>query len=166
MEIQQMLQSDRLDSGEYEVLLNAVDKCRGVPGASFEIGMRRGGSSLLIMQQFLKNNDKRPHVATDPYGNIEYTHFETQVIQDSGYSRAMKHNAVKFVHDWCEQHDYEFIFFPLEDTEYFKRFSDGFPIYDSSKRIETQYSLVFFDGPHSTEILKQEIDFLGFPKIK
>ena len=44
-------------------------------------------------------------------------------------------------------------------TEFFKRFSDGIPIYNENKYIINRYSLVFFDGPHSVSAIKTECDF-------
>ena len=53
----------------------------------------------------------------------------------------------------------ECLYFPLEDTEFFKRYSDGVPIYNNNKYIINTYALVFFDGPHTTELVKKEFDF-------
>ena len=47
----------------------------------------------------------------------------------------------------------------MEDTEFFKRFADGVPFYNEYKIVETNYALVFFDGPHTLEALLEEIDF-------
>ena len=63
------------------------------------------------------------------------------------------------MYTWCCENELEFLYFPLEDTEFFKRYSDGVPIYDEEKRIENQYKLVFFDGPHQYEPVKVEVDF-------
>jgi isopropylmalate/homocitrate/citramalate synthase len=34
-----------------------------------------------------------------------------------------------------------------KDTEFFKRYCDGIPIYDEYKRIVNKYAMVFLDGP-------------------
>ena len=47
----------------------------------------------------------------------------------------------------------------MEDTEFFKRFSDGIPYYDQYKTMITEYSLVHFDGPHTTSAVIDELDF-------
>ena len=53
----------------------------------------------------------------------------------------------------------ECLYFPLEDTEFFKRYSDGIPIYNEYKKIINTYALVFFDGPHTSNLVKIEFDF-------
>lgn len=52
----------------------------------------------------------------------------------------------------CPSTGMECLFFPLEDTEFFKRYCDGIPIYDEYKRIVNKYAMVFLDGPHTTEL--------------
>jgi hypothetical protein len=53
-----------------------------------------------------------------------------------------------------------FLFFPLEDWEFFNRFQDGVPVYvNGSKQVINQYALVHFDGPHTTDIVLGETMF-------
>ena len=60
------------DSQEYEVLTNAVNQIKGVPGAVVEIGTRRGGSAKMIIDTLANNHDtNRSMFCIDPYGNIE-----------------------------------------------------------------------------------------------
>ena len=54
----------------------------------------------------------------------------------------------------------------LEDTEYFSRFGDGFPVYNEEKHVEITYAHVFFDGPHDVKSLKKEIDFFHSRSVK
>ena len=151
--------SNSIDSSEYNILINAVKNIKNVPGITVEIGVREGGSSYLIMKTLLENNDKRDsHLGLDPYGNIDYTHWEN-VTQKLGYTNDMKNRMMKNIYKWCEINDFNFILLPLEDTEYFKRFTDGLPIYNENKKICNEYSLVFFDGPHSVNDIKTEINF-------
>ena len=63
------------------------------------------------------------------------------------------------LYKWCDENSMEFLFFPLEDTEFFKRYADGVPIYKDEKKIINTYKLVFFDGPHTFECIKEEISF-------
>ena len=51
------------------------------------------------------------------------------------------------------------MFFNLEDTEFFKRFSDGVPVYEDNKRIENKFSLVFIDGPHHTQAVLDAFEY-------
>jgi hypothetical protein len=53
----------------------------------------------------------------------------------------------------------EFNFVNLEDSEFFKRYADGYPVYDFEKKLLTKYETVHFDGPHDTESVMKEVDF-------
>jgi hypothetical protein len=58
------------------------------------------------------------------------------------------------------------VFFNLEDTEFMGRFHDGVPVYDGGKQILNHYALVFFDGPHDTlSILNEVLFFLPRSRI-
>ena len=148
------------DSREYHILERAARSVSGVPGLTCEIGVREGGGTKAIIDAVrLSGGPKKVHVAIDPFGNIEYAHFETLVAKEPGYTNAMKNRMLKLLYQYCEQHGVECLFFPLEDTEYFKRFADGVPLYDQFKTMENRYALVFFDGPHTTALVKTEFDF-------
>lgn len=153
-----------VDSREYEILMNACDRIQGVPGFTCEIGMYRGGSSYKMMMNRLVSHQTNksqifPHISIDPYGNIEYTHWETRKERGRNYTNKIRNSTLKALYSWCADNDYPFLFFNMEDTEFFKRFSDGVPFYDEFKYIINSYALVFFDGPHSTQFIKTEIDF-------
>lgn len=156
--IEDLRAKNMLDSREYEILQNAVTLIKGVPGLSCELGMRMGGSSYLIMKELLINEDKRVHIGVDPYGNIAYSHFEDKVVRFD-YTTKMKYTAQNFLNTWCLENEFDYIFFPLEDTEFFKRYADGVPVYNVHKTICNTYAFVFYDGPHTTQLVKHEIDF-------
>ncbi|MDC1037984.1 class I SAM-dependent methyltransferase [Candidatus Marinimicrobia bacterium] len=154
----------KTDSQEYEILINAVKEIKALDGLTLEIGCYKGGSSLLIMKTLLANNDKKVHIGIDPYGNIDYCHWENRI--DKGirnYTDLVKNEMLCDLYTWCFENNMEFKFFNLEDTEFFNRFSDGVPVYDrkylDNKQIINDYALVFFDGPHSTDLIKTEITF-------
>ena len=48
-----------VDSGEYEILHNAVARIKGTPGAVVEIGTRRGGSAKLIIDTLAMQDEDR-----------------------------------------------------------------------------------------------------------
>jgi len=158
--IQKNLESTVIDtdSREYGVLSNAVREIGDVQGLTCEIGVRSGGSSKLIMETLLEMGKKKTHIGIDPYGNIDYTHWNT-VTEKLGYNNKMRNNMLKNLYTFCCDHDLDFLFFPLEDTEYFQRFNDGVPVYNEYKQKINMYSLVFFDGPHSTDLIKSAVDF-------
>jgi len=146
------------DSTEYFILENAVRNVKNVSGLTCEIGVREGGSSLLIMKILKETNQNKIHIGIDPFGNINYKCNEYNVVKYD-YTNKMKVKMLKNLYDYCFHEDMEFIYFPLEDSDFFEKFKNGLPIYNESKKIVDEYSLVFFDGPHTIEIVKNEFDF-------
>lgn len=168
------------DSQEYEVLVNAVNQIRGVSGAVVEIGTRRGGSAKMIMDALANNGDaNRSMFCIDPYGNIEYlytnvgmsvhypnvplegdpTSKEEVVPRRLDYTNDMRNRIIPSLYYCAYQAGLNFTFFCLEDTEFFKRYADGVPVYDEHKKIEDKYAFVFFDGPHDNSAVLMETSF-------
>lgn len=148
------------DSDEYHILSNACQKVTTLSGLTCEIGVREGGSSYKIMKTLLDAGSKRPHVAIDPYGNIEYRDWEV-LVHRIDYTNNMRNKHLSILYKWAFDNEYNFLFFCLEDNEYFKRFGDGVPIYDNFKRICNEYALVFYDGPHTVADILCEVDFFA-----
>lgn len=153
-----------VDSREYDILINACKRIDNVPGFTCEIGTYRGGSSYKIMLTRLlahkeNNCELYPHISIDPYGNIEYTHWETRTERGRNYTNKIRNSTLKSLYNWCDSTDFPFLFFNMEDTEFFKRFADGVPVYNENKYLINSYALVFFDGPHSTQHIATEIEF-------
>lgn len=146
------------DSREYEILEDAVRGVAPVFGFTCEIGVREGGGTKLILDTLKKTNQNKVHVAIDPFGNIDYEHWENR-REKLDYTNDMKRRMLKNLYEYCYDNAMECMFFPLEDTEFFKRYADGIPLYNESKIIVNQYALVFFDGPHSTSAVLQEFEF-------
>jgi hypothetical protein len=146
------------DSIEYEILINAVIQVQNIVGFTCEIGVREGGSTQIILDILKQTNQNKIHIAIDPFGNIDYTHWEN-TIQKIDYTNKMKNKMLMNLYTYCDKNNMEVLYFPLEDTEFFKRFSDGIPIYNENKYIINKYALVFFDGPHSVSAIKTECNF-------
>lgn len=146
------------DSIEYEILINAVIQVQNIVGFTCEIGVREGGSTQIILDILKQTNQNKIHIAIDPFGNIDYTHWEN-TIQKIDYTNKMKNKMLMNLYTYCDKNNMEVLYFPLEDTEFFKRFSDGIPIYNENKYIINKYALVFFDGPHSVSAIKTECKF-------
>lgn len=139
---------------DYHVLEQAAQDITNVPGITLEIGLRAGGGTLRILQVLAQHiHIPRTHVALDPYGQIPYnlTEHRRNIILD--YTNQMKNQTIAELHRYCADHPHiNFVFLPLEDTEFFTRFGSGIPLYtDQKKEICNQYALVHFDGPHTTE---------------
>lgn len=143
------------DGAHYNELQIAIQETRDIPGATCEIGCRRGGGSVMIMQGNIGTN--KPHIAVDPYGNIDY--HDRVGIHKSDYTNNMKLESQMSLYEWAFRYSYNYIFFNLEDTEFFKRFADGVPIYEDVKRIENKFSLVFIDGPHHTKAVLDAFEY-------
>jgi hypothetical protein len=146
------------DSREYDILGEAAWMIRDIDGLTCEIGVREGGGTKVILDMTIASGRPKVHIAIDPFGNIEYQHWEDR-IERIDYTNKMKNRMLQNLYGYCSQTGAECLFFPLEDTEFFKRYADGVPIYDNYKRIENKYALVFFDGPHTTELVKNEFNF-------
>jgi hypothetical protein len=143
------------DNGrDYYVLANAVDLIHDVPGMTIEIGLREGGGSKIIIDGLLKHHNRRVHVAIDPYGLLPYnlTDNKTVLSEDSDYSNTMMYRTLEALCAYVKTKPIDFLFYPLEDVEFFRIFKDGVPFYNKGKKqLLNKYALVYFDGPHTTE---------------
>ncbi len=148
------------DSFNYEVLSAAVLNTVGVPGMTCEIGLRHGGGSKYMIDALIASDQKyKTHVAIDPYGNIEYRHDDWTNILKSDYTNAMRDDCLYNMYLYVLQKGVNFVFFNLEDSEFFARYADGVPLYTESKTICNEYSVVHLDGAHTLDKLYEEIAF-------
>lgn len=170
------------DSLEYDILVNAVPKVKDIEGAIVEIGTRRGGSAKMIMDAFVENEDtNRSFFCIDPYGNIELectnlnlnrayaeANIELEGDRDSkaisrpvrlDYTNDMRNSVIPALYQYAYSKGFNFNFFCLEDTEFFQRYADGVPTYDTIKRYNNRYAFVFFDGPHTNKAVLEETEF-------
>ena len=146
------------DSGDYELLTKAVELSAHVQGATLELGLRRGGGTKFIMDAIAAFCPHKTHIAIDPYGNILYAHKEGEVVR-LDYTNEMRDECLSNVYQYAIQKKVNFLFFNMEDSEYFTRFSDGVPIYQQEKQLIEKYSVVHFDGPHDVKTIKEEMSF-------
>jgi cephalosporin hydroxylase len=147
------------DSSDYDVLYRAASSIKDVDGAICEIGTRLGGSLQYIVGGLLSSNDlNRNIVCVDPYGNIDYYNSEFSKAK-SDYTNDMRNTAMANIYEYLKNKPVNVVLLCLEDTEYFDKFKDGFPFYQEYKQIINQYSLVFFDGPHVSNSVLNEVQF-------
>ena len=157
------------DNGHhYHVLINATKKIKGIPGLTCEVGLREGGGSKYIVDALMENEDfNRTHIAIDPYGSIPYIQSEEKVRGNADepkgpYPNKMMKRCLSEMYFYIYDKDIEFLFFPLEDTEFFMRYADGIPVYkDGRKFYRNIYALTYLDGPHSTNSTMREAVFFG-----
>lgn len=146
------------DSGDYHLLTKGIEMSSFVPGATVEIGLRRGGGTKHIIDALAQYAPHKVHIAIDPYGNIEYENKEGSYVR-LDYTNDMRDECLANLYPYAKEKKINFQFHNLEDTEFFKRYADGVPVYNFKKEIITEYSFVHFDGPHAIEPLKDEIWF-------
>jgi hypothetical protein len=145
------------DSSEYEFFDEAIQLLKNPIGVSVEIGVRRGMGTKCIIDAYRKYhpNILLTHLGIDPYGNILYRTSDSDKGGRLDYTNKMKQDALlAIIKDYPE-----FNFVNLEDSEFFKRYADGYPIYNYEKKLLTQYETVHFDGPHDTESVMNEVNF-------
>jgi len=142
----------RGDSTEYEILEEACKSLEGDDLFTAEIGVREGQGSKIILDSFVSK--KHWHIGIDPYGNLNYQHYDSSSSYVCDYTNEMKLQLLKDL-------SYpNFTLFSLGDDEFMERFHDGVPIYRDKKEIRNQYDLVHFDGPHkSLDVIKEAIFF-------
>jgi hypothetical protein len=140
------------DSVEYEILKEACDSLENENLFTCEIGVRQGAGTKLILDSLKHKNHW--HIGIDPYGNLNYEHYDNSGAYTCDYTNSMKLQLIKDI-------DYEnFTLFPMGDDEFMNRFPDGVPIYRNKKQIINKYDLVHFDGPHkSFDVIKEAVFF-------
>ena len=96
------------------------------------------------------------HIGLDPYGDLPYTFSEDRKNSTAAnYTNLMKRETlINFLKKYPE-----FYFVNLDTHEYFKRFSDGYPIYENKKKIINKFEIVHFDGLHDLENITLEVKF-------
>jgi len=140
------------DSTEYEILEQAC-KTLGDDLFTAEIGVRQGAGTKIILDTL--KHKKHWHIGIDPYGNLNYQHYDNSESYTCDYTNSMKLQLIKDI-------DYQnFTLFPMGDDEFMKRFHDGVPIYREKKELINNYDLVHFDGPHKTVDVLKEVMFFA-----
>ena len=140
------------DSEEYNILIEACESLTTDNLLTAEIGVRKGLGSKLILMNL--QHKKHWHLGIDPYGNLNYQHYDNSSSYTADYTNTMKQQLIKDL-------DYpNFTLYQLGDDEFMNRFSDGVPIYREEKEILNIYDLVHFDGSHKTiDVIKEAIFF-------
>lgn len=147
-------------SADYGVLKNAVIESANVPGLALEIGLFRGGGARHIIDGIVETSSGKTLVTVDPYGNIEYKGSDQQGLVRMDFWNSRRNDCMINLFAYAQINIVNLLFFNMEDSEFFSRFSDGVPIYEDYKRIENRYAVVHFDGPHTVEAVIEEIKFL------
>ena len=122
------------DSLNYEVLTEAVERTSEVSGATCEIGLRRGGGSKFIIDALARlkgsaagSQNRRSHVAVDPYGNIPYLQTDAHPVR-LDYTNGMRNECLMNMYLYAAEKNVDFYFMNMTDAQFFRRFSDGIPM--------------------------------------
>ena len=140
------------------MLTRGIELSAAVEGLCLEIGTRLGLSAKTILDAIRQYCPTKTLVCVDPYGSILYEGREGQICR-LDYDNPMKATCMGNIWMDVKESPVSFKYFDLEDTEFFTRFADGVPVYDLEKRIESKYSFVFYDGPHSVAHIREEMAF-------
>ena len=146
----------RGDSSEYELLKKW---CASTPVYSpkdrfysCEIGVREGLGSKIIMDTFKERIHGTPymHFGVDPYGNLEYQHYDDSGSYRCDYTDEMYDHMIK---------DFEmytmFYFTKMTDTEFMNSYTNL-----------DYFNFVHFDGPHMTKDVITEAVWFANKSIK
>lgn len=149
------------DSKDYDVITRAIESIpSNKTGMTCEIGLREGGGTRFIMDALTRGLfPYKVHVAIDPFGNLIYARRDGAEHR-MNYTNTMRDESMGHIYNYAKKVGVNFVFINLEDTEFFKRYSDGVPVYSDEKHILSEYMFVHFDGPHQAQLVKDE--FLWF----
>lgn len=111
-----------------------------------EIGVREGLGSKIIMDEISARlpGVRYKHIAIDPYGNLNYQHYDDSPAYTADYTDDMMKQMIKDFSRYPE-----FKFHNMTDKEFMNQHPNMGP-----------FDLVFFDGPHmSKDVMTEAIWF-------
>jgi hypothetical protein len=147
------------DSGGYHILAEAV-ALAPADGLFLEIGLRRGGGMKFILDGVAKRGIDATVVSLDCYGHMPYMHREGE-RDDFDYTNGMRNETLSGIYEYIRDKSINFLFFNLEDTEFFARFADGVPLYvNGSKVVAGRYGLVHIDAQHTLAAVTKAANFV------
>lgn len=145
------------DGIDYEVLTEAAEMIRGIPGLTLDIGLRTGGSTKVIVDALEKD---RTHVAIDPYGGLDYWFDGDQLCPLRFTNEEYRNPSLPKIYEYVFNAGLDFQFFNMTSAQFMRRFWDGVPTYDKGvQTIVNNYALVFFDGSHTLHNVLNEAVF-------
>ena len=114
------------DSNEYEIFDSSVKRLSSPIGSSFEIGVRRGMGSKMIIDAYRKYHPSlynHVHIGLDPYGELPYNFSEDRKSNTNhDYTNLMKREMII---NFSKKYK-EFNFVNLDTFEFFKWFDNVF----------------------------------------
>ena len=135
----------RGDSKDYELLEKWTKDfdCQGYK--TCEIGVREGLGSKIIMDNVINNYI---HVGVDPYGNLNYQHYDNSGKYQCDYTDEMRDTMLYDFKPYRNQG--KFVLCNMTDIKFMN---------DSEHRFST-FAFVHFDGPHMTrDVITESVWF-------
>ena len=125
----------RGDSTDYELLDKWTKNfdCQGYK--TCEIGVREGLGSKIIMDNVVNNYI---HVGVDPYGNLEYQHYDNTGAYTCDYTDEMRDTMLKDFLPY--RNEGKFTLCNMTDTQFM----------NATEHKDSKFAFVHFDGPHMT----------------
>jgi hypothetical protein len=141
----------RGDSTDYELLDKWTKDFDCMGYKSCEIGVREGLGSKIIMDNVLNNYI---HVGVDPYGNLEYQHYDDTGSYTCDYTDDMRDTMLNDFKPYRNQG--KFTLCNMTDTKFMN---------DTEHRHST-FAFVHFDGPHMTKDVMTEAVWFANRSVK
>ena len=150
------------DSKDYNLLTQAAERVSKLeskqPLLTAEIGIRRGlGTKIILEYTRPKDSGLHFHIGIDPYGNLNYPHYDNSEASVADYDSKMKAEHIK---DFADKDNYQFL--NMTDMKFFEKYFTGVLFYNKGAEYHLNtYHLVHFDGPHMTAAVVAETVFFA-----
>ena len=150
------------DSKDYNLLTKAADRVSQLeskrPLLTAEIGIRRGlGTKIILEYTRPKDSGLHFHIGIDPYGDLNYPHYDDSEASVADYDSKMKAEHIK---DFADKDNYQFL--NMTDMKFFEKYFTGVVFYNKGAEYHLNtYHLVHFDGPHMTAAVVAETVFFA-----
>ena len=150
------------DSKDYNLLTKAAERVSQLeskrPLLTAEIGIRRGlGTKIILEYTRPKDSGLHFHIGIDPYGNLNYPHYDDSEASVADYDSKMKAEHIK---DFADKDNYQFL--NMTDMKFFEKYFTGVVFYNKGAEYHLNtYHLVHFDGPHMTAAVVAETVFFA-----
>ena len=150
------------DSKDYNLLTQAAERVSQLvskrPLLTAEIGIRRGlGTKIILEYTRPKDSGLHFHIGIDPYGDLNYPHYDDSEASVADYDSKMKAEHIK---DFADKDNYQFL--NMTDMKFFEKYFTGVLFYNKGAEYHLNtYHLVHFDGPHMTAAVVAETVFFA-----
>ncbi len=152
-----MLMAIEYDSGEYELLTEAVELSKNVEGMLVEVGLRLGYGTKTIIDAACEHRPGSVVLSIDPFGSIPYIGREHVGPIRLDYTNGMYKQALADMSAYVLDKNAEWLLFKMTDERFFDTHSDGVELYDLETFLLNKYSMIHLDGPHHYKAVAHEI---------